>query len=71
MAEQWDYRKAIMATDFNLGRMAQDNGPQLVVMQIHLEIGESVSFCFSLEHARGLAEVLLEEAGNPIFQGSA
>ena len=72
MAEQkWDYRNALMANGFNLGRMAQEEGPQLVVMQIHLEMGKSLSICFSVEHARELAEVLLEEANNPIFQGRA
>jgi hypothetical protein len=71
MAEDWKYTGAIMATGFRAGRMAQENGPQLVWIEIHRENGPPLSFVCSPEHARELAELLAEEAGNPIVQGRA
>ena len=66
MSDEWKYANAIMATGFRVGRMAQESGAQLVWIEIHRESGPPLPFVCLPEHARELAELLVEEAGNPI-----
>jgi hypothetical protein len=71
MSNEWRYPSAIMATGFRAGRMAQGDGPQMVWIEIHRESGPPLSFVCLPEHARELAELLIEESDSPIVQGSA
>jgi hypothetical protein len=70
MSNELKDSSAIIATGFRAGRMAQDDGRELVWFEIHQESGPPLQCVCLPEHARGLGELLIEEASSPIVQGN-
>ena len=56
---------------FRVGRMAQEQGPQLVWVEMQTDRGKTVPFVCSVVHALELAELLEEETTCPMPQGRA
>jgi len=61
----------VIVTGFRVGRVAQEQGPQLVWVEMQTDRGKTVPFVCSVVHALELAELLEEETTCPMPQGRA
>ena len=61
----------MIVTGFRVGRVAQEQAPQLVWVEMQTDRGKTVPFVCSVVHALELAELLEEETTCPMPQGRA